>query len=406
MKNISIKISLFINYFIFAILLNSVGIVILKSLENYHVDEIEASTLEWFKDLPIALVSFLIASFLPRIGYKKAILSGLLISFIGCLGMYYGNSFWSAKLLFAAIGVSFALVKVSVYTLIGIITETKRAHNSLMSTIEGVFMIGIATAYFLFPGFNNDNDPDAWLRVYWLLAALIFVSFLLLFFTRFEEGNEIPGVNLLDDIRQMMLLCTKMLVIVFVGSAFLFVMVEQGVMTWLPTFYKRVLQLPPNVSIMMSSVFAISLAIGRIGAGILSKRIPWVYILTVCIGLAILMVVFILPKTLNVEVQEIQKITDIPWIGYAFPLIGLCIAPIYPLINSAVLSALPKKLHSSMTGLIVVFSALGGTTGSTIVGWLFKNVGAQQAFYYTIIPMILLLLTLLVLHKLTRNNVD
>ncbi|WP_074409680.1 MULTISPECIES: MFS transporter [Aquimarina] len=406
MKNVSIKISLFINYFIFAILLNSVGIVILKSLENYHVDEIEASTLEWFKDLPIALVSFLIASFLPRIGYKKAILSGLLISFIGCLGMYYGNSFWSAKLLFAAIGVSFALVKVSVYTLIGIITETRRDHNSLMSIVEGVFMIGIAAAYFLFPAFNYDNDPDAWLRVYLLLAGFIFVSFLLLFFTRFEEGNEIPGVNLLDDVKQMMLLCTKMLVIVFVGSAFLFVMVEQGVMTWLPTFYKRVLQLPPNVSIMMSSVFAISLAIGRIGAGILSKRISWVYILTVCIGLAILMVIFILPKTLDIEVQEIQKITDIPWIGYAFPLIGLCLAPIYPLINSAVLSALPKKLHSPMTGLIVVFSALGGTTGSTIVGWLFKNVGAQQAFYYTIIPMILLLLTLLVLHKLTRNNVD
>lgn len=406
MKNVSIKISLFINYFIFAILLNSVGIVILKSLENYHVDEIEASTLEWFKDLPIALVSFLIASFLPRIGYKKAILLGLLISFIGCLGMYYGNSFWSAKLLFAAIGVSFALVKVSVYTLIGIITKTRRDHNSLMSIVEGVFMIGIAAAYFLFPAFNYDNNPDAWLRVYLLLAALIFVSFLLLFFTRFEEGNEIPGVNLLDDVKQMMLLCTKMLVIVFVGSAFLFVMVEQGVMTWLPTFYKRVLQLPPNVSIMMSSVFAISLAIGRIGAGILSKRIPWVYILTVCIGLAILMVVFILPQTLDVEVQKIQKITDIPWIGYAFPLIGLCLAPIYPLINSAVLSALPKKLHSPMTGLIVVFSALGGTTGSTIVGWLFKNVGAQQAFYYTIIPMILLLSTLLVLHKLTRNNVD
>lgn len=406
MKNVSIKISLFINYFIFAILLNSVGIVILKSLENYHVDEIEASTLEWFKDLPIALVSFLIASFLPRIGYKKAILLGLLISFIGCLGMYYGNSFWSAKLLFAAIGVSFALVKVSVYTLIGIITKTRRDHNSLMSIVEGVFMIGIAAAYFLFPAFNYDNNPDAWLRVYLLLAALIFVSFLLLFFTRFEEGNEIPGVNLLDDVKQMMLLCTKMLVIVFVGSAFLFVMVEQGVMTWLPTFYKRVLQLPPNVSIMMSSVFAISLAIGRIGAGILSKRIPWVYILAVCIGLAILMVVFILPQTLDVEVQKIQKITDIPWIGYAFPLIGLCLAPIYPLINSAVLSALPKKLHSPMTGLIVVFSALGGTTGSTIVGWLFKNVGAQQAFYYTIIPMILLLSTLLVLHKLTRNNVD
>ena len=52
MKNTSIKVSLYLNYFVFAILLNSVGIVILKSLENYGVDEIQASALEWFKDLP------------------------------------------------------------------------------------------------------------------------------------------------------------------------------------------------------------------------------------------------------------------------------------------------------------------------------------------------------------------
>ena len=39
MKSTSIKLSLYLNYFVFAILLNSVGIVILKSLENYGVDE-------------------------------------------------------------------------------------------------------------------------------------------------------------------------------------------------------------------------------------------------------------------------------------------------------------------------------------------------------------------------------
>ena len=61
--------------------------------------------------------------------------------------------------------------------------------------------------------------------------------------------------------------------------------------------------------------------------------------------------------------------------GFAFPLVGLFIAPIYPLLNSVVLSALPNKLHSSMTGLIVVFSALGGTLGSRVIGYLFKNEG-------------------------------
>lgn len=404
MKNVGIKISLFVNYFVFAILLNSVGIVILKSLENYGVDEVQASALEWFKDIPIAIVSFVIASFLPRIGYKKAMLTGLLLSMFACIFMYFGNSFWTAKILFASVGVSFALIKVSVYSVIGLVTNTTKEHNSLMSSIEGFFMIGIALAYFLFPAFNSNSNPDAWLRVYWLLAGLAFLSFLLLYFTKFDEGNEIPGINLLDDVKQMAMLCTKMLILIFVCSAFLFVMVEQGIMTWLPTFYKRVLQLPPNVSIMMASIFALSLAIGRIGAGIVSKYISWFYILSFCIVIAMLMVIFILPKTVEAEVGVINSITDIPLIGYAFPIVGIFIAPIYPLLNSSVLSALPKKLHSPMTGLIVVFSALGGTSGSTIVGWLFKNYGAESAFYYTLIPMTLLLISILILYRLTNQS--
>ncbi|MDH7445373.1 MFS transporter [Aquimarina sp. 2201CG14-23] len=406
MKNLTIKISLFLNYFIFAILLNSVGIVILKSLENYKVDEVQASALEWFKDLPIALVSFIIASFLPRIGYKKAILTGLLISMIACVIMYYGNSFWSAKFLFAAIGASFALIKVSVYSVIGLVTNSAKEHNSLMSSIEGVFMIGIALAYFLFPAFNDANDPDAWLRVYWLLSGLALISFLFLYVTKFDEGEEIPGINLKDDVRQMIMLCVKLSVIVFVCSAFLFVMVEQGIMTWLPTFYNRVLELPSNVSIMMSSIFALSLAAGRIGAGVLSKYISWFYILISCILIAMLMVIFILPKTIDVETGVIESIFDIPILGFAFPMIGIFIAPIYPLLNSAVLSSLPKKMHSPMTGLIVIFSALGGTTGSTLIGWLFKNTGAQKAFYYTLIPMVLLSISLWVLKRITTTHAN
>ncbi len=59
-KNTGIKAALFINYFVFAILLNSVGIVIKQSLANYGVTETEASILEAFKDLPIAFVSFFV----------------------------------------------------------------------------------------------------------------------------------------------------------------------------------------------------------------------------------------------------------------------------------------------------------------------------------------------------------
>ena len=179
MKNLGIKISLFINYFVFAILLNSVGIVIAKSINVYGVSESQASVLEAFKDLPIAVVSFFIASFLPRFGYKRAMLTGLAIVFFGCLLMIFGNSFFYTKILFLSIGVSFALIKLSVYSLIGIVTDSKEAHSSFMSSIEGFFMVGIALAYLLFPAFYSD-DKDSWLNVYYVLCVLIGLSFLFL----------------------------------------------------------------------------------------------------------------------------------------------------------------------------------------------------------------------------------
>ena len=397
---------MYLNYFVFAILLNSVGIVMLKSQQNYGVDEVQVSILEAFKDLPIAIVSFFIASFLPRIGYKRGMLIGLGLVIFACVFMYFGNSFNSAKILFATVGVSFALIKVSVYSLIGMVTENQKEHNSLMSSIEGVFMIGIALAYFLFPAFNSTANPNSWLNVYWLLAAISLLSFLFLFFSSYKNQTESVGTNLSEDFASMFKLLTKLLIIVFVISAFLFVMIEQGIMSWLPTFNNKVLHLPENISIMMASILAISLAAGRLLAGIITKKINWIWVLTFCVLMSMMIVVFILPKAVSLNRSElaINSFKDIPLVAFAFPLVGLFIAPIYPLLNSVVLSALPKKLHSPMTGLIVVFSALGGTIGSRVIGYLFKNEGPENAFYFTLIPMFMLLISFFILKKLTAKN--
>lgn len=403
MNNKAVKLSLYINYFVFAILLNSVGIVILKSQNVYGVDEVDASILEAFKDFSIMFTSFLIASFLPRIGYKKGMMGALLLVTLGCILMYFGNSFWSAKLLFMMVGIGFGVIKVSVYSAIGLVTENESEHNSLMSSIEGVFMFGIALAYFLFPAFNSESNPDAWLSVYWLLAALTLAAFFLLSRAKFDQSYEAPGAGLKEDFMEMIKLIAKLLVIVFVLSAFLFVMMEQGIMTWLPTFNQKVMNLPENVAIMMSSVLMISLGIGRLAAGQLTKRFSWVTVLTVCIFGAMAIVIFVLPKAVNADVGVVKTLADVPAIGYAFPLVGLFIAPIYPLLNSVVLSALPKKLHSSMSGLIIIFSALGGTLGSRIVGYLFRELGADQAFTYTLVPMTLLLVVIFILKRLTAK---
>jgi hypothetical protein len=81
---------------------------------------------------------------------------------------------------------------------------------------------------------------------------------LIFIFTRFENQAE-TGVDL-ADFKEMFKLFAKLLTIVFVISAFLFVMIEQGIMMWLP-FNDKVLHLPENISIMMASIL-ISLAVG------------------------------------------------------------------------------------------------------------------------------------------------
>lgn len=400
MQNWKIKASLFLNYFVFAILLNSVGILIQKSINTYHVDEVTASSLEAFKDLSIAFVSFLVGSFLPRLGYKKGMLIALALVFAGCLGMYWGNSFTSVRLLFACVGVSFAVIKVSVYSLIGLVTNNDKEHKSLLSSIESFFMIGIAAGFVAFPLFYSDTDPDAWLRIYLVLAGVVAVSFLILLFSDFTLKYEVPGVNLKDDFIEMLSLLKRPLVLVFAVAAFMYVMTEQGIMSWLPTFNQKILHLPEKTSVYMAVILMLSIALGRYICSLLVKKISWFYILSACIIGAALMVLFVLPQTQQLSPKEINSLGDVPVIAYVFPLIGFFLAPIYPLVNSYVLSNTEKTFHSPMASLLVFFSAIGGTLGSRLVGYLFKNIGGEKAFYFSLIPMAVLLICLYIFKKL------
>jgi MFS transporter, FHS family, glucose/mannose:H+ symporter len=404
MSTFKIKFSLYLNYFVFAILLNSVGILIQKSINSYGVDEVKASSLEAFKDLSIAIVSFLVGSFLPRLGYKKGMLIALALVFAGCLGMYWGNSFTSVRILFACVGISFAVIKVSVYSLIGIITTNDKEHKSVLSSIESFFMIGIAAGFVAFPFFYSDTNPDAWLRIYLVLAALVAVSFFILLFSNFNIKYEIPGTSIKNDFLQMIGLLKRPLVLVFAIAAFMYVMTEQGIMSWLPVFNEKVIHLPVKTSIYMAVILMLSIALGRYVSSILVKKISWIYILTICLIGAALMVLFVLPQTQNLAPKEIKSLSDVPIIAYVFPLIGFFLAPIYPLINSFVLSSTEKIFHSPMAGLLTFFSAIGGTLGSRLVGYLFKNIGGQKAFYFSLIPMASLLICLFFFSKFQKKS--
>ena len=407
MNNWKIKTSLFLNYFVFAILLNSVGTVILQVQSNYGITESSASILEAFKDLSIAIVSFFIASYVNRIGYKKAMLFAL--GFIGlvCLIMPSFPGFMMTKLLFAATGASFAMIKISVFATIGIITKDKKEHASFMNFIESFFMVGILTGYFIFSAFVDDKNPQStdWLKVYYLLAGIVGIAFLLLLSSPLDESSVKNTTHqpLTNDFAEMFKLIALPIVIVFVASAFIYVLIEQSIMSWLPTYNSKVLHLPQTLSIQMASILAASTAIGRFLAGILLRKINWLLVLVTCLIIAGLLVIVAIPLANNAGNAVITGWSTAPLATFIFPMIGFLLAPIYPAINSVILSSLPPKKHGYMAGLIVIFSALGGTTGSIITGHIFQAYGGQTAFYFSLVPMSLLILLLVIFYRIQKK---
>jgi len=399
-------------YVVFAILLNSVGTVILQSISTFGIDKPEASSLERYKDLTIAFVSFLVASFLPMLGYRRSMMLALVIVGAACTLMPLYPSFLTTKLLFACIGVSFVLTKVSVYSSIGLLTVDKTAHSRLTNTIEGLFMVGVLAGNWLFSAYVDSAHPGnpVWMNVYWVITGMCAVVFMLLATGQLDESAahaEGHNNSFADSLMEMLRLFIRPLVYVFLASAFLYVLIEQSFSTWLPTFNNEILKLPNAMSIQFASILAGMTAFGRIGAGIVLKRISWYSLLNVCVvGMGVL-VVLVLPLARDVIARPDIGWLNAPVAAYLIPLLGLLMAPIYPVINSVALSSLPKPMHAAMTGLIVVFSALGGTLGSYITARVFASFDGIHAFYFSLVPMSLLLLTLFLFKRETdRGNAD
>lgn len=403
MSKIKITLAIAASYFIFAILLNSVGTVILQAINTLGVSKTEASVLEGFKDLSIAIMSFVVASFIPRLGYKLAMLLALIVVAIACFCTAVISDFYMFKVLFAAVGCGFAVVKVSVYSIIGQVTEDANSHSSLLNTIEGIFMVGVLSGYWVFTAFIDPVDSNAWLNVYYLLAALTLLVVVSVVIAPIKPAIKGQRSNSgWNDFIAMLKLTYQPLVLIFIISAFLYVLIEQGVGTWLPTFNNQVLQLPVAISIQLASIFAAALALGRLVAGQVLKHIHWFVVLSCCLVAMAALIIITLPLTENLPKSEVNSLFDAPLAAFVLPLIGFFMAPIYPVLNSVMLSALQKHQHAAMTGLIVVFSALGGTTGSVITGYVFEHFSGQHAFYLSLVPISLIFISVIIFKKRTH----
>ncbi|MBT9582972.1 MFS transporter [bacterium] len=383
-----VQLGLALNLIVFATVLNSVGIVVERSISDWGIPKTVGGTLEGCKDLTIAFTSLLLASQVPRLGYRRVMMGGLAAVGLICLLLAAVQQFWTVPLLFIVCGASFALVKVSVYATVGIFARDKAHHAALMNRLEGIYQVGALLAPLVFSWMIARGN---WINTYWFVAGLAALALGLWVFTPLREdsgdGSEGKKSGGLADVKGLL---ARPIVCIFLLCAAVYVMIEQSIGTWLPTFNIDVFRLPPEKAATLLSLYFGSVALSRFVFGFFVRRMSAFVLQLAYLSCAFGLLVTVLLLSRGAAPPQ--------GLAYVLACVGFFIGPIYPTLNSMMLSQLDKSLHSSMTGLIIVSSALGGTIGSQILGAISQHYTTHAAFHFPLLPIAALFVLLILFH--------
>lgn len=386
---IRVQVALALNLVVFATVLNSVGIVVERSISEWGVDKSVGGTLEGCKDLTIAATSLFLAARVPEWGYRRVMMASLAGVALVCSLLAAVQKFWTVPLMFIVCGAAFALMKVAVYATVGQIAETPERHTALMNRLEGIYQVGAMLAPMIFSWMIAAGN---WTRTYWFVAILAGLGWAVWLLTHLPPSP--PGQLKSPALGQAGSLLKRKDVRIFLACAWVYVMIEQSLGTWMPTFHREVFGLTPERAAAMLSLYFGSVALSRFLFGYMVRWVPAFRLQMACLAVAFGLLLIILRVTPGAE--------SLPWV-YLLSLVGFCIGPIYPTLNSMMLSRLEPALHSSMTGLIIVASALGGTLGSQLLGTLSQRFSTHAAFHFPLLPIAVLGLLLLAFRRSHEN---
>lgn len=367
-KQPNISLPLKLTFLVFSMVLNCMGIVILQlSEQNITYDKL--GFLESFKDIPIAIFSLFAVNFISRFGTKKSLLFALMLVGTCSLFLPFVEVFWFFKLWFAIIGTCFAIGKICVY---GIIRNNMTEEKSLaktMNSVEASFMIGIFTVNTGFGWLISSQFGEYWKFGFMSISLISFFTVFLFLKAKIAEPEN-KNTKILPDLSGF----GKLTFILFFAVSFFIIFIEQSFNSWLPAFYKDHLKVNSFFALQASSFLALFSFTGRA----ITSKIIHKFSLSRYFMMCLFMIIFLL-----VVISVIQfNFTEHPKVLlFLFPVIGLFLSPLYPVINSKMIAKIDKDKINTFTSLIVIVSSVSSSLNSMTISLLFKN---QILTYYSL----------------------
>jgi len=208
-----------------------------------------------------------------------------------------------------------------------------------------------------------------------------------------SEAKPIENKNIFSELSGF----TTSAVILFLGVIFFIVFIEQGFNSWLPSFYKNHLKVNSFFALQATSFLAVFSYAGRTVTANIIRRfsLPNYYISCMAFIIGLLLII--------VGIQYFES-ADSRIILFLFPVIGLFLSPLYPVINSKMIAQIDKEQVNLFTSLIVIFSSLGSSVSSIIMAVLFEKQWLNFYPLYILSFVILLFVISLIFFNVSKRK--
>ena len=374
------------SFLIFSMLLNSMGVIILQLSEKVSYKGL--GVLESFKDIPMAIMSLYCVHLIAKTGNKNALIFSLLFILASCIALPLVDTFWFFKIWLSIVGISFALAKISVFSIIK--NNFKDQHlSSAISSVDASFMFGIFFVNIGFGTLLTSSYAEYWKFGFWVIALLSIITLIMLRYTKIDEERT----SEIEKKRGEWHFFLKPKIVYFFIIVFFMVFVEQSFNSWLPSFFRNNLKINSYFALQASAFLALFSFFGRLITSRLILCFHWFRFVLIC--LCIVFVILGVCQTIISYFYEDFKFSLI----FIIPLIGLFLAPLFPLYNSEVLNKVPNEKTHLLVSIIVIFSSFGSSVGSLYMAAIFyKNV---SNFYplFILFPLLIIFGLTFVLNK-------
>lgn len=367
------------------------GIIILKYSET-HISYRGLGFLEFFKDIPIAVMSMVAVGYINKKGTRNALISALVAVMSCCLLLPFLDQFWFFRLWFVIIGVSFAVAKISIFAMIRNNTADEKSLTIVMNRVEASFVIGVFCVNIGFGWLLSSIYSDYWKFGFWMIGFLALLTILLL---RKQNYIEIPAekVSIWHNTKQIFSVRNT----VFFLIIFFLVFLEQGFNSWLPTFYRNNLKVDSFYSLQSTAFLALFSFAGRYATSRLIVHFQWKRYILFC--LFALVLIMISAQYLMTDIQQ-----NLQLLMFLFPVLGLFLSPLYPLYNSKFLATTGKEKVNFFVSVIVIFSSLGSSFGSLAMSYIFHFSADAYFISFTLIPLTVVLVLTLYFNQINKTN--